>query len=197
MSRKISDSDLETLHVRTQGEVRHVVTNNGRLAAKGLPPKRAMIYVDGQTLLYVLDELRQRRNKPKQAKLGANTLALMAMAVGDVIELDPVTQSSLTTSRQSARKQLGIPDARWHAETLASGKVRVERMPDGSPHIFGRTRNPVIDQMAALHVGRSLKFKGPMYAALKIKAREKMKNPEANWRCENLVNGKVRVTRTK
>lgn len=153
------------------------------------------ITVPAREFACILDELRQRRNKPKAAKHGPNTLAMMGMKVGDTIILPPTAQSALTTSRQSARKALGIPDARWHCVEQPGGHILCERRPDGSPHQYGHPRNPAIAEMVKMEVGDTIVIKGNMYARLRIMARQEMGSPAAKWRSENLANGSTRLKR--
>ena len=186
MSRRITDERLEVLTLLLRG----------KKDAEGMD---RWFNIDCRELSCIVDELRRRRQGNGQKgsfQYGETTKALIAMQVGDVITLPPTTQSALTTSRGTARKALDIPDARWHCETQADGTVRVERMPDGSAHIYGRPRNPAIATMAQMRVGQSVVIKGEMYNALRVRARIEMENLKAQWKSQRLANGSTRVTRT-
>jgi hypothetical protein len=191
MSRRVSDDRLGAIHLQLSDAIR-------KRPGKVWLSLDGKSVVEGHDLIALLDELRRRRQQAGRKgafKYGKVTQALMAMKVGDVIILPPTTQSALTTSRATARKALGIPDARWHCEAQPGGHVRCERRPDGSDHIYGRPRNPAIAALAAMRVGEKIVFDGKMYAALKIQARKEMGSPAAQWRSENLANGKTRATR--
>lgn len=186
MSRRISDDRLEALTLQL------------RMKKDAVGVDR-WFSIDCRELSCIVDELRRRRQKGGQKgafQYGKTTKALIAMQVGDVISLPPTTQSALTTSRTTARKALNAPEARWNCREQADGTVRVERMPDGSAHLFGRPRNPAIAVMAQMRVGECVVIKGEMYNALRVRARVDMENPLARWRSERLANGSTRVTRT-
>lgn len=182
MSRRVADDRLEALQIQLRAKKNHTGVNR-------------WFSIDCRELSCIIDEIRQRRERPKQARYGKNTLAMMAMQVGDVIILPPTAQSALTTSRESARKALNAPDARWHCEEQPGGHIRCERRPDGSPHQYGRARNPAIAEMAKMQVGDSIVIKGKMYARLRIMARQEMGSPAAKWRSESLANGSTRLKR--
>ena len=153
------------------------------------------LMVDSRELACIVDEVRKRRDQGKKSHLGSNTRAMIAMKVGDTIILPPTAQSALTTSRQSARKALGIPDARWHCSEQEGGHILCERRPDGSPHQYGHPRNPAIAEMIKMKVGDTIVIEGNMYARLRIIARQEMSSPAAKWRSENLANRSTRLKR--
>lgn len=191
MSRRISDDKLASLHLRLSGDIRK------KPGAQWVEVDGLL--VEGHDLICILDELRRRRQQDGRKgsfNRSPTTRALMAMAVGDVITLPPITNGALTTNRATARKAMNAPDARWHAMTQPDGTVRVERRPDGSPHEYGLPRNPVIDQLAAMNVNGRLVIDIALTNKFKVLARQKLDNPKAQWRSEKLANGKVRVIRT-
>lgn len=195
MARSISDERLEILHEQFSGELRRRKDQEG--------PIYVEMTIDVRAVSNALFELKQRR-KEAGAK-GANklshiTVALMSLKVGESFECAPITNSALTTLRNTARKKLGIPDARWHKETLEDGICKITRMPDGTPHLYGKSKNPAIDVMANMAVGETVILKtiiGKMHNQIKVLARKKMDYAEANWKCENLANGDVRCTRIR
>lgn len=200
MSRRVPDDRLELLHLRVSGELRRVAKNDTRREAK--PP--VWVTVDARDLAPLLDELRRRRQEPGQRggfAVGETTRKLMAMAVGDTIELPPITNGALTTCRTTARKRMENPDARWHAETQESGYVKVTREPDGSAHKFGKPRSPAVAILAAMNLNARVTIpKGDfpasgIHAGIKAQARQAMNYPRANWRTEKLKNGSLRVRR--
>ena len=196
MSRRISDERLAELHGLIKLQVKPRVKNN----SKKETPTKAMVYVDGQELCCLLDELRQRRNRPKEANISRYTQLLMDMEVGDSFEVEPMTQSRLSTLRRTARKRMGVADARWHAETQPNGLVLITRMPDGSDHIFGKPKNPAVIILASMMVGEIVILhclKGKIYHSLKMQARKQMDYADAHWRFENLANGSVRAERIR
>lgn len=189
MSRTISDDRLGAMHATLSGAIRK------RSGQQWLEYNGTAI-IEGHDLICLMDELVKRRNihMRKGPRYGKITLAMAAMQVGDVIILPPTPQSSLTTSRASARKKMGVPDARWHCEDQ-NGHVRCERRPDGSDHIFGRGRNPAIAVMAAMPIGTSVVIEGKMYAGIRQQARQESGSPAAKWASTNLANGKTKVKR--
>jgi hypothetical protein len=197
MSRYLSEDRVNHLH----GVAREYVI--GYRNRKRKPNPEPMMYVNAIELACILDELKQRRRtdgKNGAGKLSHLTKVLMGMEVGASVEMEPMAQSRLTTLRNTARKHMGKPDARWHGETLPNGLTKVTRMMDGSRHIFGKPRNPAIDQLAAMTVGQTIIITclpGKMYNDIKVKARLLMDFAEANWKCENLANGSIKATRTR
>lgn len=192
MSRRVSDDRLGSYHLRLSDLVRQ------REGPQWLDYKGQAV-IEGHDLIAMLDELRQRRREGGKAgtfNRSPTTRALMAMAVGDVITLPPITNGALTTNRATARKAMNAPDARWHAMTQPDGTVRVERRPDGSPHEYGLPRNPVIDQLAGMNVNGRITIGIPLTNKFKVLARQKLNKPDAQWRTMKLANGKVRVIRT-
>lgn len=155
-----------------------------------------------EDLRAVLDEVRRRR--AQDGRLGTFTVGktakvLMAMKVGESVEIEPITQGALTTARKTARKRMENPDAVWRSYTLPNGLHRIVRAPDGSG-IYEKRHNPAVSVMAAMHVGETITIttlKGKMHNGIKIQARRRMDCAEANWRCTNLANGDVRCTRVR
>lgn len=192
MSRRVPDDRLDAVHL--------VATSAMRKRPRGEYLEfRGKAVIEAHDFICILDELRQRRSSPhKKGKLeiGATTKALMAMVVGDKITLPPTTIGALTSARSTARKRLEQPDAVWQAFTLADGQVEIERMPNGSPKHYGKPKNPVIPQMAAMYIGQTMIIKKPLHNAMKQQARKIMDRVGAQWRSENLANGRIRVTRT-
>lgn len=189
MSRRIADDALEALHERIRAEVKHKE-----------PPH--WVSVPGRDLMCILDELRRRRalaGRKGGFKLSHTTRTLLDMEVGEIRVLPPTTIGAITTARKTARKHLENPEAVWAAQTLESGKVRIERMPDGSEKHFGKPKNPAVKQLAALAVGERVVIEGGLYSSLKQQARRAMGEcgHGADWRSETLTTGRARVTRTK
>lgn len=204
MSRRVDDDRLEVIHLQVSGELRRAATNDNRKRAKGLALEPIWVQVDARHLSPLLDELRQRRRRGTDPKSGAfpvghTTRVLMAMKVGEAVDLPPITQGALTTCRTTARKHMGIPDARWHAETQPDGYVKVVRLPDGAAQIYGKPRNPAVAVLAAMPVdGRViLDLKGHLPAAMKHQARLAMDKAYPQWKTERLANGKLRVDRIR
>lgn len=200
MSRRVPDDRLEILHLRVAGELKAVAKNDARRGSK--PP--VWVQVDARELAPLLDELRQRRKRPEDSRLSPTTRKLMAMKVGDVVEFPPMSNGTLTTNRNTARTRLGEPDARWRAKTLPSGRVRVERMPNGTPHEFGKAKSPAVAILAGMLAdGRPITLEPGefpptgIHKGVKALARIQMGNSWANWRTENLANGGLRVWRTR
>lgn len=167
------------------------------------PNGRWEVLVEAHDLIALLDELRMRRKSRTRAggqfKMSPVTRKLIAMKVGDVIEVPPMTQGALTTCRQTARAHLNKPEAVWRGTTLETGHIRIERVADGSP-LHRDYRNPAVIELASLEVAGVVILKtlrGKMHNAIKVQARKLMDNPTANWRCENLANGDVRARRTR
>ena len=150
----------------------------------------------------ILDEVRRRRANDGRMgtySLGKTAKVLMAMHVGESVEMEPVTQGALTSARRTARRRMENPDAVWHSRTQPNGLMRVTRMPDGTP-THDKNHNPAIFTMAAMAVGETVTLttlKSKMHNGIKIRARRLMDNTEANWTCINLANGHVRCTRTR
>jgi hypothetical protein len=199
MTRKVTDATLDDMHQRVRGAVHKVpgkVWLGVHKAGSWLP------LIEGHDLSCLLDELRMRRNSKSRMgkgrwKMSPVTKKLIHMEVWDVIEVGPMTNGALTTCRQTARKHLDQPDAVWHSKVLKGGVRRIERVPNGSP-IHADWTNPAVRQLADLDVGEKATIKslrGKMYHGIKVQARLLMNDPAANWWCENLANGDVRVTR--
>ena len=200
MSRRISDEALETLHLKAAGEARHASNKRSQAKRRGLPkPGKALVYVDANDLACILDELRKRRSQSKRSTLPTSELTrkLIKMNVGDTIIVEAVTNSKLTTNRATARKALDNPNARWRAESLPDGKTKITRRPDGTKHIYGLPRNPIIGKLAAMNIGQRMTVEGieRLTNAWKILAREEMEKPRAQWKTQRLANGKLKIWR--
>lgn len=145
----------------------------------------------------VLDELRQRRERPKTAKLSRYTQILMQMEVGAQVEFEPMQQSRLTTLRTTARKHMGVPDAKWRGEVQANGLILVTRLPNGAEAVPGKPPHPAAGEMAKMAVGEEKVIAMPKtgFYHMKPRARKMLDIAEANWRSTALANGKFRVKR--
>ena len=132
-------------------------------------------------------------------EMGHTTRVLMAMQVGESVEIEPITNGALTSARRTARKHMGNADAVWHAQTLDNGLIRLTRQPDGTPR-HAKYHNPAVYKLAAMEVGQVetvTTLKGKIHNAIKIHARKIMDNSEAQWRCTNLASGAVRCERVR
>lgn len=148
-------------------------------------------------LCYILDELRARRNiRNRSPQYGELTLKLMAMEVGQVIEISPRSQSAITTCRRTARKAMGV-DGRWHCTTLKNGHIQIERRPDGSAHVYGKEPSNLGIQLASMQVDDVIIIpKGTsLYNGPKVQARNILGDARAQWRRTNMANGTARVVR--
>jgi hypothetical protein len=200
VSRRVSDNRLDELHA--------LFSNGLRKEQKWIGVMRPIggfePLVQANDISALLDELRMRRSAKSrvgksQWKISPVTKKLIKMEVWDVIEVGPMTSGALTTCRQTARRHMGNVDAVWHSKTLKSGKRWIERVPDGSP-IHADWANPAVRQLADLEVGEKAilrSLKGKMHNGIKVQARLLMGKPDANWWCENLADGSVRVRRKK
>lgn len=182
MSRRIPDNRLTLLHLQLSRRV---------LMDKDL---KGPIYdeVDVREYACIVEELRRNRGTLGTPIYGELTKALAAMKVGDKIRIPPRTQSSITTCRKSARSLMGIPDARWHAQQTGGGFIDIERMPDGSSHLFGKPPNPLVDQLAAMNINGRLKTtctRNYFHNQAKVLARKKMNKPFAKWSAKTLTTG--------
>lgn len=191
MSRHVPDDDLEKMKLMVSTRIRKVegmvwLEYNGEAL------------IDGHDLLALLDELLKRRinRRGNGSQLAQITETLMAMNVGDSIEIMPVATSSMRTYRRTARARMGNPNAVWHGVTLKSGKYRLTRVPDGTNRYYSR-RSPYITELAGMEIGHStiLPITFRQVQALKAPARAEMNYPGANWSYQTLVNGRLRVRR--
>jgi hypothetical protein len=188
----VSSTRLAILQLELSRRVRPITSNH---------PGPVYGEVDMREFLRIVDELRRRRGDITCEILKPRGLSvqLMGMNVGDVIVIEPRTQTSITSARTTARKNLRNTDARWKSQTQPDGKIRIERMPDGSPHVYGKTPSPVVAELAAMNVHGRHVFRAPRHTRTlydwKAKARERMERPSAQWKFTNLVNGDVRAIR--
>lgn len=193
--RRVSEERLKELHEIVRLQVRPRVSNNSRKEK----PTKVMVYIDGQELSKILFELKERRRKAGGPQLGFNTKRFIEMKIGEVIEMPPMTQGTISNIRKTARNHLNDPKAQWHTRTMDNGNIRVERVPNGTRPVYGRQRNPAVSQLALMLIGETTILasvnKNKMYNGLKVQARIEMDYPRANWRCENLANGNLRVKR--
>lgn len=195
MSRRVSDDRLEVIHLHLSRAIRK------KEGVQWLTVGGVEV-CDGHDLIALLDELKRRRSTngtTGRFLLGETTRTLMAMKVGDEVEIDPISQSKLTTARRTARKNMLNPNAVWRSYLLDNGRHRIVRAPDGSP-INEKRHNPAVYVMAKMLVGHVVTIstlKGKMHNGIKTTARNLMKNTAADWRCTNLANGDVRCTRVR
>lgn len=186
MSRRVSDDKLEALHLRLISE---------RKQAEG----RGETYwatVLGHDLACIIDELRQRRQKPGKAVYGPATLALAAMDVGDVITLPSSSLDTITNARDKARKLLAVPSAVWAARRQPDRTWHVERRQDGSPRAnCQHPKNPQVHQLAAMKIGNEVTLDKALAHLTKVQARQRMGLPEAQWKTRKLNSGRYKVRR--
>lgn len=190
MSVHLSDTRLAMLHLDVSRRVRHRKDCKTPIIGE----------VDLREVGWALEELMRRRNLVAKPRYGELTQWMIASQLGDVIVIPPKTMSAITTCRRSARKALGAPDARWWSQTLADGRVRIERMKDGAPYIFGKPPSPIPPMLASMNVnGRlTIDYRGRTFPhKFKVIARQIMDLPEAQWRYTRLVNGKIKVRRIR
>jgi hypothetical protein len=193
VSRHVSDDRLGAIHLKLTYAIR-------KKAQKQYLMLNDQVVVEGRDMIALLDELRRRRQdngKMGAFPLGKTAVTLMSMKVGESVELDPVTPGSLSCARNTARKKMGVANAVWRSKTQANGKVRVMRMPDGSP-VHDDIPHPVVAKMAAMKIGEVVTIKelpGKMHNGVKVNARRIMGKADANWRCQNLANGHIRCVR--
>lgn len=201
MSRHISDERLDIIHAQLSGEIRRRIDKPWIYVES---KQKYIPIIQGHDLICLLDELRMRRSVHSrtghsQFKLGKTAKILIAMKVGETVELEPITKGALTTARTTARKHLGVPDAAWWSRTTSDGLVAVTRAPDGSPP-HAKYHNAAVYELAVMKVDETrilTTLVGKMHNAIKIHARRIMDNSEANWQCQNLANGDVRCKRIK
>ena len=150
----------------------------------------------------VLDEVRRRRAQDGRMgayAVGKTAKVLMALKVGESVEVEPITMGALTSARRTARKRMENPDAVWRSYALPNGLHRIVRAPDGSG-VYEKRHNPAVAVMAAMRVGETTTLttlKGKMHNGIKIQARRRMDCAEANWKCLNLADGDIRCTRVR
>jgi hypothetical protein len=202
VSKHISDERLEILFRTVNGEFRRESKNDSRRLARGNSTGPIWVTVDARVLSPLLDEIRRRRSKGAHGAfpIGNTAKVLMAMKVGETIDYPPVTQGALYSARTTARKHLGIPDARWHAETQPDGLTKITRLPDGAAQIYGKPRNPAIKEIANMRVGETkvlTTLPRKIYHGIIVQARLMMDNAEAKWRFTNLANGHVKAERVR
>lgn len=198
MARVLTDEELETLHLRVVAEYRPLLK---RTSMKGQP---IFITVDARDIAAALAELKARRGagrRPNYKRVGPITEALMAMKVGDVVELQPIVKNTLHTFIRTVRKKLDNADIMFSTETLPSGKVRVTRLADGAAPIYGFSRSPTVATMAGMRVGQTLKMTkadlpSGMTTSFRQQARKMMGLPSAKWRADLKANGIYHVKRT-
>jgi hypothetical protein len=201
----LTDERLAILHAQIKGATKRQYEVNRRRERRGEPAEPAWLTVDAFEVGRALGELilRRQKNAPEGGgfALSETTKTLMTMRVGDTVIFPPMTQSALSTNRNTARKRMGIPDARWHGEILPDNRVRVTRMPDGSPHLYGNAgKSPAVQTMAGMAVDDVVtvsSIKGPLHSSHKQQARKLMGKDYANWKATRLANGTLRITRVR
>lgn len=196
MSKRIADDELEKVFLIVQGNFRRRASNDNRKST--IEP--IWVTVDARIVSPLLDELRKRRRHhfKKGGNISPISKAMAEMRVGGVLMIDPVSHGAMTTYRKTARNIMDNPQAAWHTKAMPDGKIRIKRMADGTnPH--ADYSNPVIGVLSRMEVGDVVRIEmvGKMYSTIKVRARQKMGNAEAQWRCENLANGSIRVTRKR
>lgn len=196
MSRHVPDERLDVIHAQFSGAIRQ--KGPVWVEVEGVP------VVPGHDLICLLDELRMRRGSASrtgksQFRIGHTTSVLMAMKIGESVEVEPITKGAMTCARRTARKHMGNPYAVWWTQTQEDGLVRVTRAPDGSPP-HAKYHNPAVYELAAMRLGETrilTTLKGKMHNGIKVHARKVMDDAGAQWRCLNLANGDVRCERTR
>ena len=191
MSRRVASNRLALLHVELQRRSRPKAKN-------GL--KCVMGEVDMREYSCIVEELRRRRGDIGRKRFNRAPLTdwMIASRVGDVTTIAPKTSGAITTCRTTARKVLNNVQARWRADTLDNGRVRIERRPDGEDPGFARHRSPIVLRMAAMNLnGRGAvdRQHRRIPHAYKVIARQLMDNPHANWRYTHLTTGRVKIVR--
>lgn len=185
----VTDLRLAVLHAEISRKVR---------VRKDYPNVPLYGEVNIREYAYILNELIVRRGTIRKTNRSPITNALIGMKVGDSIIVPEMAQSTLTTLRKTARKVLGIDDARWHGEATLSGKMKITRMADGSPHLFGKAKSPAVSILANMRIGEivTILLPGSFHNGIKVNARKQRGDPTMKWRATALVNGKHRVERT-
>lgn len=145
-----------------------------------------------------LTALRSTRETLPDGRYGQGSAQLAAMKVGDVVELPNSSPSLVSQRAKVARKLMNNPDARWAAETVATG-VRVERVPDGSKP-RPKLTSQITTTLAGLAIGESALLRGVAAHTAgtmhyKRRARVVLCLPDAQWSVEQKSIG-TRVTRT-
>lgn len=195
MSRHVSDDRLGVIHIHLSRAIRQ------KEGPQWLEINGVTV-CDGHDLICLLDELRRRRSTTGHVgkfQLGHTAQILISMKEGDEVEIEPTTQGALTAARRTARKHLENPHAIWRSYLLESGRQKIVRAPDGSP-VNEPRHNPAVHVMAKMRVGETVvleTLKGKMHNGIKVVARRISKNPQANWRCTNLSNGKIKCVRIR
>jgi hypothetical protein len=190
---KISDERLKILHEQVAGVARQYKNDNDPV----------WVSLNAKEIAAILNEVRRRRNfgHGGTKRISHVTEALMALQIYESFETEPMAQSSLATLKRTARKKLDNELARWHSETMPSGLLKITRVPDGSPAMYNRERNPLIDILGRMHLNQVIVIKKKsdrtVSESLKQQTRRKYENPAMNWLCRSLNNGKIRVRRIR
>jgi hypothetical protein len=186
----LTDNELEILHLRA-------VFENRRAREKKI---RALAEIDAGQLLYLVNEVREKRRlkklRFKKGKIGAVsdfTQRLMNMKEGESIFVDPMPKSTLCGARKTARKQLGLVDGDdcvWHSQFHSrTGKLEIRR---------GQFTT-LTEKLASMEVGEVIITMPTDTKALssesKNEARIRLKEPKANWKYTKLANGSFKIKR--
>lgn len=204
MSRHVPDDRLEIIFMQVQGEFRRGASNDKRTLERQGYVDPIMVSVDARFLSPLLDELKQRR-RARKTPLGtnANPLSgqLATMEVGEYIITQPVSHNNLTSLRRTARKRMMNGAAVWERETMADGRVRITRMPDGWS--YNHKTNPLTGVLADMRVGEHKDVVceatdvRAMHDNCKNAARRLMGKPDAQWRTQRIRSTLFRIRRTR
>lgn len=191
MSRHVPDDRLDIIFTQVQGAFRRGSSNDKRTFARVGYLTPIMVEVDARFLSPLLDELRSRRRQMGAHPSGTSNISnttrvLMALQVGESVEVEPITHMALTSLRRTARKRMDNEYAVWHRRTLESGLVQITRMPDGTP-AAAKYSHPIIALLAAMRVGQTFDYTVPKEAKRAFhddqlnSARKLILQPEARW----------------
>lgn len=203
MSRHVPDERLSEIFTSVQDEFRRGATNDSRNPGYKEP---IWVTVDARDLSPLLDELRIRRRASSptassQYNMSNTTLVLIALKIGESVEVEPISHERLTALRKTARKRLNNPDAVWHRQTQPSGLVLITRMPDGTPRA-AKYKSKMIHILASLLPGQKLQYsvpkeaKRPFHARDVREARKVLVFREATWTSRRLNETTFLITRT-
>jgi len=203
MSRHVPDARLSEIFTAVQDEFRRGATNDSRNPGYKEP---IWVTVDARDLSPLLDELRIRRRASLPTptpsyNMSNTTLVLIAMKVGESVEVEPISHERLTSMRKTARKRMQNPFAVWHRRTLPSGLVLITRMPDGTPRA-AKHQSKMINFLSSLLPGHKLivsvpkEAKRPFHAREVREARKVLCAPSATWTSRRLTETSFLITRT-
>jgi hypothetical protein len=137
-------------------------------------------------------------------RLKATTYDIMALAVGEEIEVEASCKANLHGQFKTIRRKLNEPDRKWRVEQVRPGVWRVERRPDGAWNLQKSAyRNPKAVFLAALTVGGAArtypglaKCHQILNCHTKSKARTLTGDVTADWSGKTTSQG-VTIRRTK